>query len=96
MKEPYGLFILTFWYTSTFQGLLNKDKSFSYHEGNIQSLAIFCILNLLHIILELKKNFVAPKIRNKVTETIKMSLSLESFKSEIKKCKSEWVCPLSF
>ena len=27
-------------YTSSFQGLLNKDNSFSIHERNIQSLAI--------------------------------------------------------
>ena len=33
----------------------------------------------------MKKNFMTPKIRNKVPETIKMSSSLESFKSKIRK-----------
>ena len=41
----------------------------------MQSLAIFYILNLFHI-LEIEKDFVARKIRNKVPETTKMSSSL--------------------
>ena len=39
------------------------------------------------LILKMKKNFIAPKIRNNTLETIKMSSSLESFKSKIRKFK---------
>ena len=39
-------------------------------------------------------SYIAPKIWSKVPETIKMSSSLESFKSKIRKCKPECDCRL--
>ena len=40
-------------------------------------------------------SYMAPKIWNKVPETIKMSSSLESFKTKIRKWKPECDCHFS-
>ena len=72
-----------------------KEKSFSLHERNIQSLAILYILNLFHI-LDIEKDFVVRRIRNKVPQTIKMSSPLESFKSKIRTWKPDWKAAFAF
>ena len=72
-----------------------KEKSFSLHERNIQSLAILYILNLFHI-LDIEKDFVVRRIRNKVPQTIKMSSPLESFKSKIRTRKPDWKAAFAF
>ena len=78
MKDPYRLF----WLSDgiSLQDFFNKEKSFHFTKKN-KSLGIFYILNLFRI-PETKNDFAAPKIRNTVLETIKMSSSLESFKSK--------------
>ena len=76
-------------------GMQSRERSnFCNFERNIQSLVKFYILNLFRI-LEIEKDFVACKIRNKVPETIKMSSPLESFKSKIK-WKPDCACHLCF
>ena len=115
-------------FKSSFQGLLMKDKSFSIHERNIQSLAIEIhkflngrspsfLNNVFHKNIsnsyDLQNHkelcsrnpktarygtetvsYIAPKIWSKVPETIKMSSSLESFKTKIRKWKPECDCRL--
>ena len=115
-------------FKSSFEGLLMKDKTFSIHERNIQSLAIEIykflkglspsfLNNVFHKSIsnsyDLRNHkelysrnpktvrsetetvsYIAPKIWSKVPETIKMSLSLESFKTKIRKWKPECDCRL--
>ena len=97
-------------FKSSFEGLLMKDNSFSIHERNIQSLATDIYTFLSYDLRNHKEfysrnprtvryatktvSYMAPKIWSKVPKTIKMSSSLESFKTKIRKGKPECDCPL--
>ena len=97
-------------FRSSFEGLLMKDNSFSIHERNIQSLATDIYTFLSYDLRNHKEfysrnprtvryatktvSYMAPKIWSKVPKTIKMSSSLESFKTKKRKWKPECDCRL--
>ena len=107
--------------SSTFEELLERDKTFSIYHKNIQSLAIeiYKFVNglspeIMNSVFNLKENnryslrnvyelysrnprtvetgretisYLAPKIWSIVTQTIKESTSIHSFKTKIRKWK---------
>ena len=114
--------------SSTFEELLERDKTFSIHHKNIQSLAIeiYKFVNglspeIMNSVFNLKENnryslrnvyelysrnprtvkygretisYLAPKIWSIVTQTIKESTSIHSFKTKIRKWKPYCPCRL--
>ena len=115
-------------HSSTFEELLERDKTFSIHHKNIQSLAIEIYKfvdglspEIMNSVFNLKENnrcslrnvyelysrnprtvkygtetisYFAPKVWSIVTQPIKESTSIHSFKTKIRKWKPD--CPCRF